>query len=115
MFVFFSVGRSVTRTIATDSHISAGTYSREVFREAPVVPPDPSLELLNFSTGVNSTPESDGVLFFSSMMSPSEQERLCLRVTGLLAGRGNTLDISKDPLFDLVAPEDSDSPLCKKE
>lgn len=58
--------------------------------------PDPSLELLNFSTGVNSTPESEVVLVFSSMIIPSDEERLCFEVTGLLAGRGNTLDKFND-------------------
>lgn len=43
--------------------------------------PDPSLELLNFSTGVNSTPESEVVLVFSSMIIPSDEERLCFEVT----------------------------------
>lgn len=60
--------------------------------------PDPSLELLNFSTGVNSTPESEVVLVFSSMIIPSDEERLCFEVTGLLAGRGNTLDKFNDSL-----------------
>lgn len=84
------------------------TYSSEAFREPFPVPPDPSLELLNFSTGVISTPESEGVLFFfSSIMSPSEEERLCLEVTGLLAGRGNTLDILSDSLSELALLPDS--------
>lgn len=86
---------------------SFSTYSKEAFREPLAVPPDPSLELLNFSTGVNSTPESEGVLFFSSIMSPSEEERLCLEVTGLLAGRGNTLDKLNDALSELAFPADS--------
>ena len=40
-------------------------------------------------------------------MSPSEEERLCLEVTGLLAGRGNTLDILSDSLSELALPPDS--------
>ena len=48
------------------------------------------------------------------MMSPSEQERLCLRVKGLLAGRGNTLAMSKVPLFDFAGLVDSDLLFCTK-
>ena len=47
-------------------------------------------------------------------MSPSEQERLCLRVKGLLAGRGNTLAMSKVPLFDFAGLVDSDLLFCTK-
>ena len=84
-------------------------------REPLAAPPDPSLELLSFSTGVNSTPESDGVLFFSSIMSPSEDERLCFDVTGLLAGRGNTLDkFKEDPLSESPVPGDSEPTFCKE-
>lgn len=68
------------------------------------MPPDPSLELLNFSTGVNSTPESEVVLVFSSMIIPSDEERLCLEVAGLLAGRGNTLDKFNDSLLSGLVP-----------
>ena len=100
--------------VITKQNSNTFTYSKDIFREAVVGPPDPSLELLNFSTGVSSTPESDGVLFFSSMMSPSEQERLCLRVKGLLAGRGNTLAMSKVPLFDFAGLVDSDLLFCTK-
>ena len=85
------------------------TYSNEGFRDPPVVPPEPSLELFNFSTGVKSTPESEGDLFFSSIISPSDEERLCLEVTGLLAGRGKTFDKLKHPLSELFFPEDTDT------
>ena len=77
---------------------SFATHSNEAFLDPFAVLPDPSLELLNFSTGVNSTPESEVVLVFSSIIIPSEDDRLCFEVTGLLAGRGNTLDKFSDPL-----------------
>lgn len=71
---------------------NSATYSKDGFRDPFAVLPEPSLELLNFSTGVNSTPESEVVLVFSSMIIPSDDERLCFEVAGLLAGRGKTLD-----------------------
>ena len=77
---------------------SFATHSNEPFFEPLAVLPDPSLELLNFSTGVNSTPESEVFLIFSSIIIPSEEDRLCFEVAGLLAGRGNTLERFRDPL-----------------
>lgn len=85
-------------TCVANVKASFATHSSEVFLEPLAVLPDPSLELLNFSTGVNSTPESDVVLVFSSIIIPSEDDRLCFEVAGLLAGRGNTLDKFSDPL-----------------
>ena len=77
---------------------SFATHSSAAFLDPFAALPDPSLELLNFSTGVNSTPESEAVLVFSSIIIPSEDDRLCFEVMGLLAGRGNTLERFSDAL-----------------
>ena len=85
-------------TRAVIAKASFATHSSEVFFDPFAGLPDPSLELLNFSTGVNSTPESEVVLVFSSIIIPSEDDRLCFEVVGLLAGRGNTLERFSDAL-----------------
>ena len=55
------------------------------------------------------------VLIFSSIIIPSEDDRLCFEVTGLLAGRGNTLDRFSDPLESgSSALVDSEPASCNK-
>ena len=87
-----------TLTCVVTVEASFTTHSSEAFLDPFAALPDPSLELLNFSTGVNSTPESEAVLVFSSIIIPSEDDRLCFEVVGLLAGRGNTLERFSDAL-----------------